>query len=343
MKHITPSYRRGFTIPEMLAVVAIIVIVLSILLPSFAKTKLVTHDALCKNNLHQIHMAYTSRNVDVKRQSVKQFQPFGWAGALSSYLNGEKSMYICQTGIDSTTGSTINNSGGDVFLRVYNSYPNGYLYDMSMVAGPLTRQVDKSTSDATIDALWSKYPDIAATIKSLRNNLPNDSSYLLCFEDLRPDGGDLDFEDVIFQLSEEENGVNIKFLYDGAGYQFDLVQSDGTVKWKQLDNGGQTKPGHNETFEGAPTDYGITDQITNRFHGGKNVIFMLDYERTVANCAGSSGIDPWNDWLTPQGVERFARHWNKANCMFFDGGVRLMDPVTIKPTILQNRIDYWIP
>ena len=79
------------------------------------------------------------------------------------------------------------------------------------------------------------------------------------------------------------------------------------------------------------------------YYGGKNVIFMLDYERTVANCAGSSGIDPWNDWLGVDGVERFARHWKKANCMFFDGGVRLMDPLTIKPTILQNRIDYWIP
>jgi len=45
--------RSGFTIPEMLAVIAVIVIILSILLPSLSKAKLAAQAAICRSNLHQ--------------------------------------------------------------------------------------------------------------------------------------------------------------------------------------------------------------------------------------------------------------------------------------------------
>jgi len=335
------THHRGFTVPEVLAVVAVITIILSILLPSLSKSKLAATDAICKNNLHQLHIAYTNRNVDVKQRSKGVLAAYGWQAGLLPYLGNDNEVYFCTDEAESV--SNTNNSANDVYLKVFNNYPSGYLYDMSMVAGPLCRQIDKTTSDGQIDSLWSAYPSIATTIKNYRGQLPDENSYLLCFEDLRPDGGDKDYEDVIFMVTEEPDGVTIKFLYDGAGYKFDLVSRDGTVVWANMDNGGTTKPGATVKIDGSPTSYGMTDQVQKRFYGGKNVIFMLDYSRTVANCAGTSGFDPWNDWLRPDGIEKFARHWNKANVMFFDGGVRLLDPVTIKPTIAQNRIDYWIP
>jgi prepilin-type N-terminal cleavage/methylation domain-containing protein len=335
-----PPTQRGFSIPEMLAVVAIIVIILSILLPNLSKSKAAAYDVMCKNNLHQLHAAYTARNADVRARTVDVIVPFNWPAQLMEYLGKDNRPYRCEGVVHD---ASLSNSANNVSLKVYNAYPGGYLYDMSMVAGPLCRQVDKNTTDATIDYLWSAYPGIAATIKSYRGNLPP-NSYLLCFEDLRPDGGDKDFEDVIFQITEAADGVDVKFLYDGAGYQFDLVDGSGKVLWAQLDNGGQTKPGSVITIPGAPTSYGMTNQAPAKFRtGGKNVIFMLDYERSVANCAASSGFDPWNDWLKDNNIERFARHWDKANCMFFDGGVRLLDTFTINPKFSQSRIDYWVP
>lgn len=43
----------GFTIPEMLAVIAIIVIIVSILLPAFGQSRKVARQAICASNLHQ--------------------------------------------------------------------------------------------------------------------------------------------------------------------------------------------------------------------------------------------------------------------------------------------------
>lgn len=59
---------RGFTVPELLAVVAIIAIIISLLLPSLVKAKKVAFIAVCASNQHQIGIAQQnylveSRNV----------------------------------------------------------------------------------------------------------------------------------------------------------------------------------------------------------------------------------------------------------------------------------------
>lgn len=45
--------KTAFSIPEMLAVIAIIVIIISLLMPSLANAKKYTRAAICKSNLHQ--------------------------------------------------------------------------------------------------------------------------------------------------------------------------------------------------------------------------------------------------------------------------------------------------
>jgi len=344
-----PASRRAFTIPEMLAVVAVIAIVISILLPSLVRSRSVANTMLCANNLHQLHVAYTTRNTDVRMKTVEKTSAYTWQTALLPYTGGVNKVFFCQSQAEGVLGAGGSSGGAssvasNMYLKVYNAYPNGYLYDMAMEEGPLCRRIAKATSDATIDSLWAGKASVATTIKNFRNALPDDTSYLLCFEDLRPGGGDLDFEDVIFAIDEQDDGVEVKFLYDGAGYKFDLLNRDGTILAKELDNGGQTKPGDVVMGVGAPSSYGMNEVAAKRFtEGGKNVIFMLDYQRSVASCTGSTGFDPWTDWLKPNGIEQFARHTDKANVMFFDGGVRLMSTLTIKPSIAQNRTDYWIP
>lgn len=351
MNTFQPRHCRAFTIPEMLAVVAIIFIVLSMLLPSLNKSRDSAKSAMCANNLHQLHMAYINRNVDVKGGSAQKISPYTWQTHLLPYANKDNRIFFCSSQADgvlsggdsyATGGSSV---AANVYLKVFNAYPNGYLYDMAMEEGPLCRRIHKTTTDATIEALWSNKPGLFATIKNYRNQLPDETSYLLCFEDLRPGGGDLDFEDVIFMVDEEHDGVTFKFLYDGAGYVFDLVNRDGTVLAPKLDNGGDTKPGYTTPkVAGAPTSYGMTDQVVNKYtSGGKNVIFMLDYQRSVASCSTTTGLDPWADWLKPNKIEKFARHWDKANVMYFDGGVRLTSTSLINPAVAQNRTDHWVP
>ena len=49
---------RGFTVPEMLAVVAIIVIIISLLLPSLSKARDATKTVICLSNLHQLGLGW---------------------------------------------------------------------------------------------------------------------------------------------------------------------------------------------------------------------------------------------------------------------------------------------
>jgi prepilin-type processing-associated H-X9-DG protein/prepilin-type N-terminal cleavage/methylation domain-containing protein len=59
-----PHQRGGFTIPEMLAVVAIIVIIISILLPSLTKARATARAAICRSNLHQQGLGLINYTVD---------------------------------------------------------------------------------------------------------------------------------------------------------------------------------------------------------------------------------------------------------------------------------------
>ncbi len=51
------STRRGFTVPEMLAVAAIVVIIISLLLPSLSRAREMGRRAVCSSNLHQLNLA----------------------------------------------------------------------------------------------------------------------------------------------------------------------------------------------------------------------------------------------------------------------------------------------
>src|SRR5688572_20251065 len=51
------SYRAGFTMIEMLTVIAIIAILAAILFPVFANVRNRVHESRCLNNLHQVAQA----------------------------------------------------------------------------------------------------------------------------------------------------------------------------------------------------------------------------------------------------------------------------------------------
>lgn len=60
------NQRRAFTLPEMLAVIALIAIVISLLLPNLAKMRLAAETSLCMSNLHQISLAARTYGSDNK-------------------------------------------------------------------------------------------------------------------------------------------------------------------------------------------------------------------------------------------------------------------------------------
>lgn len=57
---------RGFTVPELLAVVAVIMIVMSILLPSLGRGRDVARKAICASNLHQQGVAMINYTINTQ-------------------------------------------------------------------------------------------------------------------------------------------------------------------------------------------------------------------------------------------------------------------------------------
>lgn len=64
MKSNLRIHRRAFTVPELLAVVAIIMIIISILMPSLVKARRITYIAICASNQHQIGIAQQNYLID---------------------------------------------------------------------------------------------------------------------------------------------------------------------------------------------------------------------------------------------------------------------------------------
>lgn len=58
--------QRGFTLPEMLAVVAVIVILISLLLPSLGRARETTRRAICASNLSQVGKSMRAYSLDNK-------------------------------------------------------------------------------------------------------------------------------------------------------------------------------------------------------------------------------------------------------------------------------------
>lgn len=92
VRRATHVNRGGFTIPEMLAVIAIIIIILSLLMASLNSSKHSTRNAECANNLHQIGLAANSFKADQRRMpNASEI-----VHALDQYLSGNVgTIYHC--------------------------------------------------------------------------------------------------------------------------------------------------------------------------------------------------------------------------------------------------------
>jgi len=73
------SVQRAFTVPEVLAVVAVIMIVLSILLPAFSRSRTYVHQTMCAANMHN------------------------WGVAMRSYANNNRGFFPDNRYVNNTT------------------------------------------------------------------------------------------------------------------------------------------------------------------------------------------------------------------------------------------------
>ena len=93
--HFGPSRRAnpGFTVPEMLAVIAIIIIVMSILLPSLSNSRESAKSAQCANNQHHLGLAFRALMAEQKGKTPNVTQLLN---GLTPYLSADSiTAYNC--------------------------------------------------------------------------------------------------------------------------------------------------------------------------------------------------------------------------------------------------------
>jgi len=293
--------RRGFTLVEMLIVICICGLLAGMLVPLFRRARSRSQQMQCASNLQQIAVAYACH---MGEQGIGAADPLGgpgWTEEIVRQLT-RRDVLICPAGV----GSGCADPGGVPGAVVY----VWGRYEMPLEEGPLTLLEPIS-----------------------------DHSYLLRFEDIRPDGGDMDFNDVVLRVDELADGrLRITVVSISAGYHFSLLGPDRQVLIYDL----HQHVGSSSVIELARTSYGI-NRMADRLEAGSDRVLVLDYPRAVADCAGPDACDNWNDWRDKDGRLPFARHFDRCNVLFADGSVRPLAPAAMDPDVPELARKYWLP
>lgn len=128
------SICQAFTVPELLAVVAIIVIIISTLLPALVKAREVANDAICKSNQRQLGLGFINFAAENKQRMPGGYAPpysgtemhkrswmgnevwagVSYQGAIVQYIGGPvmaRKMYRCPSLRAGIIGSGIGSNG----------------------------------------------------------------------------------------------------------------------------------------------------------------------------------------------------------------------------------------
>ena len=317
----TAAPRRAFTLVELLVVIAIIILLLATLAPSLARTRQQAKAATCTSNQHQVGQAWAAFAAQNKGLYV---QAPVWTAALVPCL-GKKNVLICTEDASPALGAI-----DAAAVRV--SSGGTFLYDMPLTSDTLTRMISQEQFNA-----WSA-TGFAGAPPGQYVPGSNPNVFYYCFEDIRPGGGDLDFNDVVLRVEEKEDGVvEISTGFHSAGYSFQFI-GDGAVLTGDLKGNYGKIP-----IKGYRCSYGMNVQARAAAMNGKTrAILTLDYARTIADCGGTNSTDSWPGW-TIDGKLIFARHQGGMNVLFTDGGVRRKVRVEVDPDIREIRESLWLP
>ncbi|MFP4053203.1 MAG: type II secretion system protein [Phycisphaerae bacterium] len=335
---------RGFTLVELLIVVAVIVLLVSMLMPSLQQAKMVARKQQCAANLHHIGQAYNSRVADEKIKSLSSFQAPGWTGSLQTYVGDQLEVFKCPE--DEEQAGDEGAALEDYFLEVFKGQldnPDDHAWDMPLEPSLYVRKLSQKQFGSFEKSNHKQW---------MRDNYDGyqpdseDHIYWLCMEDQgHHGGGDMDFWDVVFRITHEPDKTLIYVKNGSAGYNFNLKR--GIEREMIVHNVKKNEGATVEVPGGSTASYGM-NHIAGQLRAGGRKILAIDYERTLVygtDTDASRPIDDWSDekWEDDHGKLRFARHWGQINTLYADGSVQLHSPDEIDPIVKDTRDDFWNP
>jgi len=316
----------GFTLIEMVTVLAIIIILIALLVPNYNAVRDVSKLATCASNLHQINAAAVNHKIDNRDEPLRSAS---WPGQLNNYLNNQLNVFICPSDDDpDRTGPPL--AAIDIFCPWCNP-PMKYLHTMMFQEGPV---VLLGGTPRPKDGKIMGNPPV-----DLGNGL---RKYELWFEDIpKAMNPDYDIDDFIVEVTELPGNRHKIYARKGnAGFRFNVVNGNGDLLFANVGSSGVT-------FElsGGTASYGMNrelDGLENQDYAS-STIFMLDYQKIQAVVNDNWVMrDDWDIWLTSDGKMPFARHQGKCNVLGISGDVSRMFTTELDPEIDVN-LRKWMP
>jgi len=340
---------RGFTLPELMVVVVLIVLLVAVLMPVLTGAFAYQRYTACTNNLHNLGVAYGTLYATKRRSNQISIGLLGsgWTAALSPYLSGDKTSFWCPA---EPEGGVPKPASLDDF------------YDEVYIGSNYQGTVSLGRDDGVF--IWrmsqTQFDQLAGTSGHGKNYnytgyVPdsNPNVYWFVAEDMAwQTAPDKDFWDIMFKLETDGINTTITVKRGQTGYIHNFYYMKGGTRediWRDCRN----YDGESIVVKGVgAATYGVNTVVERIPPATGNKILILDYQHITAACSqydetGERAYQLANTWIpdpnNPSNGPRFARHYKKANAVFTDGSVKLMPISDIHPEIIDNCIKYWDP
>lgn len=353
--HSNRQNRRGsgFSLTELLIVLAVLGTLLALAFPAFTRVVVITRRAQCSKTLKDIGVAYASQLFDATSVAgVDTIHSAVWARQLAPYFGGHRDAFWC-TATGKSDGMGYEAVGElpegvyslpDAKIRIYNG--NSKLYDVDTFTAYPYWLEGTHQDFGRRPGIWKVNATVYDALS--RGDMPqytpgpNSRDYWFIIEDQRtvtdgePDtaGGDTDFND--FDLHVIQNGIDVTVTgyHKSAGYNFGLVDMEGNVTQESGDMIGPLN------LQGVRRlSYGMSTEIHQVAEKARNssTIIMVDYKDDQV-ATGDSLAALGSSW----DLYRTARHMGQMNALYADGHVRPHRPDEIDPSFTQGET-FWDP
>jgi prepilin-type N-terminal cleavage/methylation domain-containing protein len=336
----TRAGRGGFTLAELLVVVAVIAMLLAIVAGATTRGFAIARSIKCKANLRHLGQAVEARRAEVNLQGRDVMEATGWGDAIKEHVGHNQNAFVC------AEANTAEMTYPDIKIEVWR--PNAHYYDLdTFTAYPYWDECAASEMDFA-PGIWKLNAEDFASLNpqegvSIAHMLPrytpgkNPNEYYYVFEDQRSgDGsvgtGDVDYDDIGFHVIEDRSKaeLTIRTIKGGTWFTFNLVGPREGEFYTDVGDGGGPFP-----FSLLYMSYGMNWEVE-RFGTKTDKILMLDYGKEVVEVSGGRSSDAWDQEVKP-------RHLGKVNVLMGDMSVISMDPDEIDPGIIANEKKYWTP